>query len=376
MICQVEELATQVDRMSFVAPDFLLSAEVNGEQTGLAATSQNLSVASELMEQHKARLLLGEPEPIGAIPFNEAADHFQKATDAKHQAKPATARRIETSLASAREYFGNRPMAELSEEFEVDNYMTFRRTAHPVKEVTLRKDLFALSMLFDHSVKRRWMTGNPVKGIEKPSDEDSINTQIITDEEERVYLETADHYQPLNDFGRIILRQGLRPSEVVALEVDASDFTEGTLRIKEGKSKAAKRSLKIHPDVAAILARRVAEAEANGSIYLFPFLRLNNKGRVRYIDWTRPQKVEQLCKTLHNRVCKMTGLDFVVYSLRHTFATRAYRVIHDALGLMRVLGHSSIKMVARYVNDAEQHARDFMTEFEKRTPATGRGVLQ
>jgi integrase len=83
-----------------------------------------------------------------------------------------------------------------------------------------------------------------------------------------------------------------------------------------------------------------------------------------------------LCKTLHNRVCKMTGLDFVVYSLRHIFATRAYRVRPDALGLMRVLGHSSIKMVARYVNDAEQHARDFMTEFEKRTPATGRGVLQ
>ena len=103
---------------------------------------------------------------------------------------------------------------------------------------------------------------------------------------------------------------------------------------------------------------------------------LDDKGGVRTINWSKSQKVEQLCKTLHNRVCKMTGLDFVVYSLRHTFATRAYRQRPDALGLMRVLGHSSIKMVSRYVNDAEQHAHDFMVEFEKRIPATSREVVQ
>ena len=175
--------------------------------------------------------------------------------DAKHRNKPETARRIETSLASARVYFGNRPTDELSEECEVENYMTFRRTVHRVKEVTLRKDLFALGMLFDHSVKRRWMTTNPVSRIEKPSDEDSINTRIISDEEEHIYLETADHFQPLSDFARIMLRQGMRPSEVVSLNADVIDFQKGTLRITEGKSRAAKRTLKIHADIAPILAR-------------------------------------------------------------------------------------------------------------------------
>ena len=163
---------------------------------------------------------------------------------------------------------------------------------------------------------------------------------------------------------------------MVALTTKVIDFEKGKLRIKDGKSKAAKRTLKIQADIAAIQARRVAEAAANGSIYLFPFLTLNNKSGVRSIDWSRPQKVEQLCNTLHNRVCNTTRLDLVVYSLRHTFATQAYRVRPDVLGLMQVLGHSSIKMIARYVNDAEQHARDFMTEFEKRTPAMGRKVVQ
>ena len=346
------------------------------EVTGLAATPQNLSVASALMEGHKARLLLGEPEPIGAVPFNEAADHFQAAMDAEHREKPETARRIKTSLASARFFFGNNEIERVSTTAWVEDYMTFRRSVHRVKEVTLRHDLFNLSMLFDHAVKRRWASVNPVKEVEKPSDEDSINTRIISDEEERVYLQTADHFQPLGDFALIILRQGLRPSETVALTTDVMDFSKGTLRITEGKSKAAKRTLKIHVDVAGLLARRVAAAQANDSVYLFPQLKLNNNGGIQAINWAKPQRVEQLCKTLHNRVCGMTGLDFVVYSMRHTFATRAYMVRPDALGLMRVLGHSNIKMVQRYVNDAEQHAREFMAEFERRTPVAGPEAVQ
>lgn len=343
--------------------------------TALEATSQNLNAAYDLMREHKMRLILGEPEPIQAVLFIDAADHFQAAKALKHRDKPTTAKRVKGSLASAREYFGDKMLMCDITGAGIEDYMTWRR-GHEIKDVTLRKDVLALRMLSRHAIARRWIQADPTEGIEMPSDEESMNSRIITDEEERAYLAVGDTYPALGDFARIMLRQGMRPSEVVALETDVIDFKTGMLRVTKGKSNAAKRALKIHTDVAPILGRRVAEAEAHGSPYLFPFLTLNDKGQVRATDWSKPQSAEQVCKTTHNRVCKIAGLDFVPYSLRHTFATRAYRHKPDLLGLMRVLGHSSLKIVQRYVNDAEQHAREFMEAFEKREAQTEREVVQ
>ncbi len=345
------------------------------EQTGLEATSQNLSAVSDLMSAHKRRVILGEPEPIKDVKFSDAADHFQTAKEAECRDKPATARRVKGSLSGYREYFPKKRLIRDVTKADVEDYMTWRRN-RAIKDVTLRKDILALRMLSRHAIARRWSESDPTEGIEMPSDEDSINTRIITDEEERAYLAVADTRPALGDFARIMLGQGMRPSEVLNLEVDVIDFRTGTLRITEGKSKAAKRPLKIHVNVAPILARRVAEAEANGSRFLFPFLKLNNEGQAAATDWSKAQSVEQMCRTIHNRACKMAGLDFVPYSLRHTFATRAYMQTKDALGLMRVLGHANLKMVQRYVNDAEQHAREFMTEFEKRSPVTRLEIVQ
>lgn len=86
--------------------------------------------------------------------------------------------------------------------------------------------------------------------------------------------------------------------------------------------------------------------------------------------------MQQVCNTAHDRVCRLTGLDFVIYSLRHTFATRFYRQTKDIYALRTILGHSDIKTTLRYVNDATEQANEAMGEFERREPKVSARLVQ
>ena len=60
-----------------------------------------------------------------------------------------------------------------------------------------------------------------------------------------------------------------------------------------------------------------------------------------------------------------TGLRFVLYDLRHTFATRIAERGMDLSTLASILGHSGIRVVQRYVHISEGHQRDAMRRFGK-----------
>jgi integrase len=68
-----------------------------------------------------------------------------------------------------------------------------------------------------------------------------------------------------------------------------------------------------------------------------------------------PQPFFQPPRNAHRAVLGYTGLSFVIYDLRHTFATRFYQTTKDVVALKEVLGHSSLRTVMKYVHvSAEQ----------------------
>ena len=56
---------------------------------------------------------------------------------------------------------------------------------------------------------------------------------------------------------------------------------------------------------------------------------------------------------------------FDPYSLRHTFATRFYTETKDIFALQKVLGHTDLKTLQRYVHVDEEHVREAMRKFEE-----------
>jgi integrase len=66
----------------------------------------------------------------------------------------------------------------------------------------------------------------------------------------------------------------------------------------------------------------------------------------------------------HQRVLKASGLAFVVYDFRHTFATRfAEATGGDVVALAAILGHANLRTVMRYVHLSREHRRTQMQRF-------------
>jgi site-specific recombinase XerD len=57
-------------------------------------------------------------------------------------------------------------------------------------------------------------------------------------------------------------------------------------------------------------------------------------------------------------------VSFVPYDLRHTFATRLAQFGCDLASLAAILGHSSLRMVMKYVHPTAEHQREAMKKFE------------
>lgn len=334
---------------------FMIKGVPYGRSTGLEALPTNLAAVVRLRDEHKSRVLLGLPEPAEDIVFNDAADRFLAWKKAQHRDKPATARRVEISLRSWREFAGRKLMREVTTA-TVQDYMTWRRDSAR-REVTLRKDVLALKQLAAFCLERRWMDGDPLIGIKVPSDADSLNEVVLTPEEERTYLAAADLHPALGDFARIMLNQGMRDSEILNLAAEDVDFESGKLRIVEGKTRAARRTLAMTAETKSILARRT-----KGQGYAFVHTRWHNKGHWIF-DPSRPMDYRQILRA-HNKALKACGLDFVLYSLRHTFATRFYDLTKDLAALQKILGHTKITTTMRYVNDGHERAFKAMELFE------------
>lgn len=341
--------------------------------TGLEAVRRNLEAVKRRRDEHKARLLLGEPEPLTPILFSDAADRFEAFKRALHRDKPNTWKRISGSLASWRVFLGRKLMQDLTVG-DVRDYTAWR-LQQGVADVTLRKDLLAGRQLARFAAEHRWLDADPFLGVAIPSDSSSRNEVVLTAEETVRYLRVADNHPALGDLARLILNQGLRPDcEVLQIRRADVDFEARTLRIPQSKSKAGRRTLNLTDESLRILARRL---EATETDWAFPGQ--EHVGGPRYRDLPdRPLSYSGLVSA-HGRVLqKVDVIPFVLYSLRHTFATWFYDRTRDLIALKDVLGHADLRTVLRYVNENQERMRIAMARFEEAGNADiiGREIVQ
>jgi site-specific recombinase XerD len=355
--------------------------QVNGRKyfgtTDLDATESNKTKASRkeaqahrLVSEGKAELLKLEVRS-----FSEAAAMFLDWADGKHREHPATARRIHTSFASLGEFFEGR-MVHMVSEGHVDDYASWRRREHKVREVTIRHDLHALSKFFQYAVKHNWCRDNPVRKAEIPSGAESVRIHVISAAEESAYFKAAERFPNLYDLARLMLNQGCRPDELMCLDHADVDIARGQLHIRSGKTAAAKRTLKLTEESKRILARHM-----DGGTWIFKGKRAGehltklNGSHEKVLDAINPCAVCRRTRAEHkDKSCtyrRTPVFEFVLYDLRHTFATRMVDAGCSLPALAAILGHAGLRMVMRYVHPQQEHKDAAMVRYEEYLTTAG-----
>jgi integrase len=147
---------------------------------------------------------------------------------------------------------------------------------------------------------------------------------------------------------RLMILQGPRPSEVMAARVEHVDLEHGTWHIPKSKSAAGKRTLRLTAEARSILGARIASAPSSG--WLFE----GKKPGTHLLD----------VENAHQAVLEATGLAFVIYDWRHTFATRFYEATKDVVALKEILGHSNLRTIMKYVHVSRDHVDGAMRAYE------------
>ena len=346
--------------------------EVNGHEysriTDLEDTARNRIKVQRLEADARRLVLEGRCTELRlqVQPFSSAAESFAKWAEGEYSAHPNSWKRLGGSMASAKVFFGRRPLSSVTRG-DIEDFKGWRRTVHKIREVTLRHDLHALSLLFQYGGKHNWCKGNPIREVEIPSDADAVRMHVLSAAEEARYfaalevlrLEKTAHKRPkearglqdLYDLATLMLNQGCRPEELRSLEQSDIDLERGYMTIRRGKSNAARRSLPLTMGSRDVLKERLQAA-----------------GRWVFPSAKNPGAHIGQHQRLHAAALKRAGLSFVPYDCRHTFATRAVERGMELPKLMAILGHSNLRSIMKYVHMTQGHIDDGMRRFEAGTP--------
>jgi integrase len=183
--------------------------------------------------------------------------------------------------------------------------------------------------------------------------------RVVSDEEFSQYLAATPPL--LKDVATILSETGLRPDECHRLEWAHVDMENNYLQVMSGKTGAARRQLPLTPNVRGVLeARRNSCSDRCGFIFPAPT-------KTGHID-------HSTIKKQHRSALKASRVrPFLLYSLRHTFATKiAPRV--DAWTLCRIMGWASLAVAMTYIHPDQQRVLEaFSGHVSGHVPKTRRG---
>ncbi len=343
--------------------------------TDLSATERNHGKALRVEAEARRLILAGRSLELRVQPkpFIDAARAYMTWCDGEYRDHPESARRIRVSFTSLMAHFGGAPVSGISAGV-IEDYKAFRRS-NGVKEVTIRHDLHALSGFMQYAMKHGWCAANVVRDVEMPSDAEAVRIHVLSAAEEQAYFAAClerwgtgkrkhGPFPDLHDMARITLEQGMRPDdEVLAMEWANVDLVRGRVVVPRGKSAAARRTLRLTDVSRAILAARRPSS---------------GLGRWVFPGKTPGQHLVKLNNS-HDLVLAHAGLAFVLYDLRHTFATRMANAGCPLPTLQRILGHASLRTIQRYVHPSQTDMDAAMERYARSdfgpTLASQRGYL-
>jgi integrase len=318
----------------------------NGEHIQASTRQGNPRTARQIEAAHRTALAKGEvgiAERKAAPAFRELAKRFIAHVEARHENKPQTVQFYAAKLNRLLEY---PPIAgaqvDRIDEGIIEGYVVARRAS--VGPATVNRELATLRRML--RLAHEWKEIQRVPRIRLLTGERERDF-VLSRQLETIYLAACP--QPLHDLAVLMLESGLRIGEALRLEwadvtltpINGARF--GFLRVREGKSKNARRIVPLTDRAAAML---YARANSRTSPYVFA----NREGRP-YLGTSINHLHQSACAPkVDGKRKRIFPVDFVLHSLRHTMLTRLGESGVDAFTIMRIAGHSSIVVSQRYIH--------------------------
>jgi integrase len=229
------------------------------------------------------------------------------------------------------------------DEATIDGYKQRRtrqasRYGRPVSPASVNRELATLRRLL--RLAQEWKVIDRVPRIRLLRGERN-REYVLSHGLEPEYLAAAP--QPLRDVAILILESGVRPGEAAGLQwadvrlQTAVHARYGYIVIRGGKSRNAKRNLRLTARAAEMLKARKSQTDSE---WVFP-----GDGAAAPILGTSLDHQHAEVRT----ALKLSP-DFVIHSLRHTMLTRLGEAGADAFSIMKIAGHSSVTVSQRYVH--------------------------
>lgn len=213
---------------------------------------------------------------------------------------------------------------------------------------TVRKILFFAASLIDYGIENMGLIvpANPFRMISRPSEPTHRDRRLQGDEEARLLkaISATKQHAQLKVLFTLALETGARLGELLALQWQEINLAKQVMTL-HGKEVDGKRQLK-NTDPYRFAPLSPVAVAALGEL-----VRPLKRGKV-FSAWARSDSFTKQWQ----RVCKDAGIENLrFHDLRHEFASRMAPKVEMHV-LMKLLGHKSPAMVARYYNQTVEDA--------------------
>jgi site-specific recombinase XerD len=228
---------------------------------------------------------------------------------------------------------------------DIEAFIQQQRQAQ-LAATTINRRLNALKHFFEYLVmEEQSLASNPVKPSHFLRRGRPLPKHLTQDQVRALFAQIT---HPMDHaLGLLMLRCGLRVSEVTRLRLGDIDWEQQALRIEQGKGRKD-RIVYLSADALAALRTCLALRPAvvpDGLVFWNqkrPHRALSSKGIQKKIE----------------RYAKAAGIKASCHSLRHTFATNLLEAGAEVISIKELLGHASIGSSERYAKLSNQRVKE------------------
>jgi integrase len=318
---------------------------VNGKQKCESTGTTNRRLAQRILDKRKGEIAEGRFQlPRSNAPrFETFSREFLDSI--RH---PNTKKRYASSIGQLKECFGDIRLSDLNAQ-RIENFKS-ERLADNVRGATINRDLAVLRRMLRIAERRRFIMVSPFLEMLEERKERRQPHILTFAEEEKLLAVSPEHIRVL---AILLLETGMRSGkEALALRWEDVDFTNELIRVRESKTQAGIRTVPMSGRCKAELLRWNSLSGPEFSEYVF----------------ANPRQTDNHLKNVRRawpKVLKDAGLvNFWLYDLRHTFASRLTEAGVSPIFVAQLMGHSSANILQTYAKAVDEYRRSAISKLE------------
>lgn len=212
----------------------------------------------------------------------------------------------------------------------------------PRKPATVEREMSVISSIFSMAVKNDVIDYNPCGRVRKLAFDNVQNKILKREDEDKFFSHIKTEWA--RDVCKMALYSGLRQNDIMKMTRFEVSLDDNCIRLVQGKTQR-RVEIPLNSITREILERRIRR----DLLFASPVTK-TSQGSVRMTML---------------RACDRASIPpITIRDLRRTFATRVIQGGADAVTVARLLGHSGLQMISRYVRTIElmQNAVDSLVQ--------------